>query len=79
MLKVLIWLDIAIFKILTLNQAKPGETISAAAYRAEQQGRWLGKIARPVIDFLIPFGPQPHCYQAYLWQIDIYGSNNDEQ
>ena len=73
MLKFLLWLDVAIFKIITLGQAKPGETISAAAYRAEQQGRWLGKVARPVIDFLLQFwGPQPHCYQAYLWQKDIY-------
>ena len=72
MLKFLLWLDIAIFQIITLGVAKRGETISAAAYRAEQQGRWLGKVARPVIDFLIPFGPQPHCKQAFEWQKDIY-------
>ena len=73
MLKFLIWLDVAIFKVITLGRSKPGETISAAAYRGEQQGRIMGKIFRPVIDFLIPFGPQPHCKQAYEWQRDIYG------
>ena len=73
MLKFLLWLDIAIFKVITLGRSKPGETISAAAYRGEQQGRIMGRIFRPVIDFLLQWwGPQPHCKQAYLWQKDIY-------
>ncbi len=75
MLKFLLWLDIAVFRAITLGNSKPGETISAAAYRAEQQGRMIGKIARPVIDFLIPIGPQPHCKQAYEWQKHIYESS----
>lgn len=73
MFKALLWLDQRIFWLITLGNCKPNETISAAAYRGEQQGRLIGRIARPVIDFLIPFGPQPHCKNAYEWQRSIYG------
>lgn len=74
MLRFLIWLDQRIFWIATLGNCHPSETISAAAYRGEQQGRLIAKIARPCIDFLLQWwGPQPHCKQAYLWQRDIYG------
>lgn len=73
MFRALLWLDIKLFWLLTLGAAKQGETISAAAYRGEQQGRIIGRIARPVIDLLLCWiGPQPHCKQAYEWQREIY-------
>ena len=74
MLAFLIKLDQWCFFVLTLGQCKKGETISAACYRAETiQGRWLGKVFRILIDFLFQWwGPQPHCKNAYLWQLGIY-------
>lgn len=42
------------------------ETLSARAYRTEQQGKVLGRVFRPVIDWLfIPF-ERDHCRKAYL-------------
>lgn len=66
--------DVWLLKVITLGRSKPGETISAAAYRGEQKGLWFGKIFRPIIDFLLQWwGPQPHCKHAYEWQRNIYG------
>lgn len=74
MLYRLIALDIWVFKVVTLGNAKPGETISAASYRADVlQGRIIGKLARPCIDFLASlFGSSDHCKNAYFWQFNIY-------
>jgi hypothetical protein len=68
----LIRLDMVVFQIITLGVAKKNETISAAAYNAELTGRWVGKLARPVIDLLFsPFQKQ-HCREAWLWQQELY-------
>jgi hypothetical protein len=68
----LIWLDIKVFRLITLGRAKQGETISAAAWNMHLSSRWQGKLFVPLIDFLfIPWGPN-HCRDAYMWQLDIY-------
>lgn len=41
------------------------ETLSARAWRVEQNGKFFGKIFRPLIDTLLFFDPQ-HCYNSYL-------------
>lgn len=41
------------------------ETLSARAWRADRDGKILGKIFRPTIDFLFFFDPQ-HCFGSYL-------------
>lgn len=85
MLAFLIKLDAFCWWVLTLGKSLPGETISAACYRAEViQGRWLGKVFRILIDAffrLLGWGPQPHCRNAYYWQLGIYpeGSQKDGQ
>ena len=39
--------------------------LSAAAWRTEQKGRWLGRIFRPLIDLLFRPFEEDHCRKAY--------------
>lgn len=41
------------------------ETLSARAWRTEQKGRILGRIARPLIDALLWVFQRQHCAKAY--------------
>lgn len=61
LINVLFAIDCLLFSLCTLGRAYPYESFSSAAYRAEQAGKFYGKV-RPVIDFL--FGAR-HCYLAY--------------
>jgi hypothetical protein len=38
-LKALIWLDVQILRLVTFGRARPGETISAAAWSLESDGK----------------------------------------
>lgn len=49
----------------TLIGGSPDETLSARAYRNEQQGKVLGKVFRPVIDFIFWFDKE-HCKTSYF-------------
>lgn len=49
----------------TLLGGSPDETMSARAFRSEQQGKLLGKFFRPIIDLLFWFDVN-HCNKAYL-------------
>lgn len=73
-LSFLLWLDIAVFKIVTLGNCRPGETISAASWSLKLDGKWQGKVAVPVIDFLARcvFDGPDHCKRAFEWQYQIY-------
>lgn len=46
----------------------PDETLSSRAYRADRDGKWFGRIFRPVIDVLF-FWQQQHCFQAYTAEV----------
>ena len=48
----------------TLLAGSPDETLSARAYRTEQQGKVFGRFFRPLIDGLFFFDPS-HCRNAY--------------
>ena len=61
---VFICIDQLAFSILTLGSSAPDETLSAAAYRLEQQGRLAGRIFRPLIDGILFFDPL-HCRRAH--------------
>lgn len=65
LLNFLIAVDQLIYVIITLGNGDPDETISAAAWRLEQVGRWQGKLFRPIIDTILWFDKE-HCRKAYL-------------
>ena len=64
-LNLLIALDQLAWVILTLGNGMPDETISAALWRMESQGKWAGKLFRPVVDAMFWFDKN-HCLSA--WQ-----------
>lgn len=64
LINLFISLDQFLFCWLTLGAADPDETFSAAAWRWERDGRWIGRFWRPVIDTIFFFQPD-HCYKAY--------------
>lgn len=64
LLNFLIALDQLAWVVLTLGNGLPDETISAAAWRMEGQGKVAGFILRPLIDTLLWFDPD-HCRKAY--------------
>lgn len=63
-LNLLISLDQMIFSVITLGNSGPDETMSAAAWRLEQEGRRAGKVFRPIIDKLF-FFDKDHCRKAF--------------
>ena len=63
-LNLLIAIDQLIYVVITLGWGHPDETMSAAAWRLEQKGRWQGKLFRPLIDKLFWFDPD-HCRTSY--------------
>lgn len=64
-LNVLIGLDQFAWVLITLGNGSPDETISAALWRMEQQGKWAGRVFRPVVDWLfIPF-ERDHCHRSF--------------
>jgi len=66
-LKVLIALDKLAYQVMTLGYGSEFDTISSAAYRMEQKGRLVGKLSRPVIDWMFSkFGDERHCFESYI-------------
>lgn len=63
-LNVLIAVDQLLYVLLTLGHGNPDETLSAAAWRLEKEGRLSGKVFRPIIDALFWFDPK-HCQTSY--------------
>lgn len=66
---IMIAIDQLIWTIITFGKGCPDETMSAAAYRLEQQGKIQGKVFRPVIDFLF-FFDNNHCKESYFSEIN---------
>ena len=61
-------LNVAIAIDQTLNALRggsPDETLSAAAWRTEQEGRILGRIFRPLIDMIFWPIERDHCRMAF--------------
>lgn len=48
-----------------LRGGSPDETLSAAAWRTEQKGRWLGRVFRPLIDLLFAMFEEDHCRKSF--------------
>ena len=60
LLNIAIAFDQLAWVLLTLGNGLPDETISAAAWRMESQGKLAGRLFRPVVDALF-FFDQNHC------------------
>ena len=58
-----------VWVVLTLGNGSPDETISAALYRMELQGKLAGKLFRPIVDLLFWFDEE-HCYHAWKSEIN---------
>ena len=69
LLNVLIALDQLAWVIITLGKGYPDETISAAAWRMEQQGKIAGRVLRPLVDLLFRPLERDHCYRAWLSEV----------
>ena len=69
----LIALDHLALVIATLGNCKRGETISAAAWSLEQNGKLVGRIFRPFIDWLFTWVERDHCYVSWLSEKHMYG------
>lgn len=65
-LNILIAIDQLVYVMVTLGAGDPDETLSAAAWRTERNGRIGGRIFRPLIDALFYPIERNHCYNAYL-------------
>ena len=65
LLVILYQLDGLALAILTLGNCKIGETISSVAFALETDGRWIGKVLRPVIDTIM-FFDRDHCYGSWV-------------
>lgn len=72
MLNILIAVDQLAWVILTLGNGAPDETISAASYRMERQGKIAGRVLRPLIDLLFLPLEREHCWLAY--QSEVLGT-----
>ena len=64
-LNLLIALDQLAYVLVTLGAGSPDETLSAAAWRTEQEGHILGRIFRPLIDLLAHPWERDHCRKSY--------------
>lgn len=69
LLHLLIAIDQLAWVVLTLGNGSPDETISAAAWRMEQQGKIAGRVLRPLIDLLFRPIEKDHCYAAWLSEV----------
>ena len=65
-LNLLIAVDQLIYVLVTLGAGHPDETLSAAAWRTEKKGRWLGRFFRPLIDLAFHPLERDHCYRSFL-------------
>lgn len=65
-LNILIGLDQFVWVVITLGKGSPDETISAALWRMECQGKQAGRWFRPVVDWMFSPLEKKHCYQAFL-------------
>ena len=68
-LNLLIAIDQLLWVVLTLGKGHPDETISAAMWRMEQEGKLAGRVFRPLIDLLFRPIEKDHCYRAWLSEV----------
>lgn len=65
-LQLLIALDVFLFALICLGNVKRGETASAAAWSTELDGKWQGRVSRPLIDWLFTWLEREHCRASWV-------------
>lgn len=65
LLNLLIALDQLAWVVVTLGKGSPDETISAALWRMEQEGKLAGRVLRPIIDALFRPLERDHCRKSF--------------
>ncbi len=65
----LIAIDQLLWVALPLGNGMPDETISAAAWRMEQQGKLAGRVLRPLIDLIFRPLEHDHCRASFLAEL----------
>lgn len=67
LMNILVIFDKLVYQLITLGYGSRFDTISSAAYRMEQKGRLVGKLSRPVIDWVFSaLGDEKHCFTSYI-------------
>jgi len=69
---ILLALDHMIMALATLGNCKPYEMISSALWSLELDGKRMGIVFRPIVDFFLSPRQRNHCRQSYEWQAHIY-------
>lgn len=64
-LHLLIAIDQLAWVLVTLGKGHPDETISAAAWRMEQEGKLAGRVLRPIIDRIFRSLERDHCRKSF--------------
>ena len=67
---ILIALDHLALALLTLGNCVRGETISAALWSLERDGKWPGRCIRPLVDALFYPLERQHCQAC--WKAERY-------
>jgi hypothetical protein len=65
LLNLLVAVDQLLWVTLTFGEGMPDETISAASYRMEREGRPSGKLLRPLLDVLFSPFERDHCRLSF--------------
>lgn len=70
---IIVALDIFLFAVATLGGSKRNETASAAAWSTELDGKWAGRIFRPLIDWMLSWAEKDHCRRS--WELERHTYN----
>lgn len=70
--------DNLVLALITFGNCKVGETISSVSYVMEQEGKLIGRYARPFIDWLLSPFESDHCHKAQMTFLLITGGKPDE-
>ena len=73
---IIVALDIFLFTLVTLGGSKRNETASSAAWSLELDGRWQGKLLRPLIDWMFSPFEADHCRKSWTNE-QLQGARND--
>jgi hypothetical protein len=66
-MNILVIFDKLVYQLITLGYGSRFDTVSSAAYRMEQKGRLIGRVSRPLIDWLFGnIGDKNHCFTSYI-------------